>query len=71
MRKTPANRASFVTRTISIIEVDQRERELQRRIRRNSLFAISVVNTSPTYNHDLLQTINKFPQQSIVVQQSL
>jgi hypothetical protein len=64
MRKTPTNRACFATRTIRTIEVDQRERELQRRVRGNSLFLISVVNTSPTYNHDLLQTILGYRQQS-------
>jgi hypothetical protein len=71
MRKTPTNRASFAMRTIRTVEVDQRERELQRRIRGNSLFAISVVNTSPTHNHDLLQTIKEVPQQTIMVQQCL
>ena len=55
MRKTPTNRASFATRTIRIIEVDQRERELQRRVRGYSLFAISVVNTSPKHNRDMMQ----------------
>ena len=55
MRKTPANRASFATRTNRKLQVYQRERELQRRVRGNSLLAISVVNTSAKHNCDMMQ----------------
>jgi hypothetical protein len=53
--KSPGNGGCFGMGTIAIIEVHQRVEGLEAGLPRNSLLPISVVNTSPKHNRDMMQ----------------
>ena len=54
LRKCPGYWGSFEKGTIAVIEVHQREGYLELGLPRNSLLPISVVNTSPKHNRDMM-----------------